>query len=113
MDSSGMWDSWTRGAEGQRRPARTCGIGVERQSQMPGGPTPGGVTHRARWKARPRVPPSRLQVPEQHGPVENTDYLAALVAGQQVSAIACERPGDVQVFYARTTSCGPGGEGAI
>jgi hypothetical protein len=35
-------------------------------------------------------------------PVADPAYLAALVAGQQVSAIACERPGSAQVFYART-----------
>jgi hypothetical protein len=35
-------------------------------------------------------------------PVANPAYLEALVAGQQVSAIACERPGTAQVFYAKT-----------
>jgi hypothetical protein len=29
-------------------------------------------------------------------------YLAALVAGEQVAAIGCERPGSAQVFYARS-----------
>jgi hypothetical protein len=31
-------------------------------------------------------------------PVVDTAYLAALVTGKQVSAIACERPGTAQVF---------------
>jgi hypothetical protein len=35
-------------------------------------------------------------------PVEDTAYLKALVAGERVSAIACERPGDAKVFYAKT-----------
>jgi hypothetical protein len=35
-------------------------------------------------------------------PVEDTAYLKALAAGQQVSAIACERPGTAHVFYAMT-----------
>jgi hypothetical protein len=35
-------------------------------------------------------------------PIEDTTYLAALVAGEQVAAIACERPGDAKVFYARS-----------
>jgi hypothetical protein len=35
-------------------------------------------------------------------PIKDTAFLAALVAGKQVSAIACERAGDAQVFYART-----------
>jgi hypothetical protein len=36
-----------------------------------------------------------------YDPIEDANYLAALVAGQRVSAIACERPGSAQVFYAR------------
>jgi hypothetical protein len=35
-------------------------------------------------------------------PVADPEYLAALVGGQQVAAIACERPGTAQVFYAKT-----------
>jgi hypothetical protein len=35
-------------------------------------------------------------------PVADSDYLTALVAGQQVNAIACEGPGTAQVFYAKT-----------
>ena len=35
-------------------------------------------------------------------PVADPTYLAALVAGERVAAIACERPGTAQVFYART-----------
>jgi hypothetical protein len=35
-------------------------------------------------------------------PVADPAYLKALVAGQEVSAIACERPGDAKVFYAKT-----------
>jgi hypothetical protein len=35
-------------------------------------------------------------------PVADPEYLAALVAGKQVSAIACERPGDAKVFYAKS-----------
>jgi len=31
-----------------------------------------------------------------------SENLKALVAGEQVSAIACERPGDAKVFYAKT-----------
>jgi hypothetical protein len=37
-----------------------------------------------------------------HGVHDPVADLAALVAGQQVSTIACERPGSAQVFYART-----------
>jgi hypothetical protein len=36
--------------------------------------------------------------PSRGGPT----FLAALVAGKRVNAIACERPGTAQVFYART-----------
>jgi hypothetical protein len=32
----------------------------------------------------------------------DTGYLRALVAGEQVSAIACERSGEARVFYARS-----------
>jgi hypothetical protein len=35
-------------------------------------------------------------------PVADPAYLKALVAGEQVSAIACERSGSAQVFYARS-----------
>jgi hypothetical protein len=35
-------------------------------------------------------------------PVADPAYLEALVAGESVSAIACERPGTPQVYYART-----------
>jgi hypothetical protein len=35
-------------------------------------------------------------------PIADPAYLAALVNGQKVSAIACERPGTAQMFYART-----------
>jgi hypothetical protein len=35
-------------------------------------------------------------------PVQDTAYVATLVTGKQVSAIACERPGTAQVFYAKT-----------
>jgi predicted RNA-binding Zn ribbon-like protein len=35
-------------------------------------------------------------------PIEDADYLAALMAGDQVHAIACERPGHARVFYAKT-----------
>jgi hypothetical protein len=35
-------------------------------------------------------------------PVADPAYLKALVAGEQVSAIACERPGDAKVVYAKT-----------
>jgi hypothetical protein len=35
-------------------------------------------------------------------PIPDPAYLAALVNGQKVSAIACERPGTAQMFYART-----------
>jgi hypothetical protein len=35
-------------------------------------------------------------------PIADPDYLLALVAGQRVAAIACERQGSAQVFYART-----------
>jgi hypothetical protein len=35
-------------------------------------------------------------------PVANPAYLKALVAGEQLSAIACERPGDAKVAYAKT-----------
>jgi hypothetical protein len=35
-------------------------------------------------------------------PIEDAAYLAALVAGKQVSAIARERPGNAQIFYARS-----------
>jgi hypothetical protein len=35
-------------------------------------------------------------------PIADVEYLAALVAGQQVGAIACERSGDPDVFYAMT-----------
>jgi hypothetical protein len=35
-------------------------------------------------------------------PVADPDYLAALVAGQRVAAIACERAGTAQVFYAKS-----------
>jgi hypothetical protein len=35
-------------------------------------------------------------------PVADPAYLKALVAGEQVSAIACERSGDAKVFYAKS-----------
>jgi hypothetical protein len=35
-------------------------------------------------------------------PVADPGYLKALVAGEQVAAIACERPGTANVFYAKT-----------
>jgi hypothetical protein len=35
-------------------------------------------------------------------PVADPDYLKALVAGEQVAAIACERPGSAQVAYAKS-----------
>jgi hypothetical protein len=35
-------------------------------------------------------------------PVQDPAYLKALVAGEHVSPIACERPGDAKVFYARS-----------
>jgi hypothetical protein len=35
-------------------------------------------------------------------PVADPGYLEALVAGQRVAAIACERPGTAQVFYAKS-----------
>jgi hypothetical protein len=35
-------------------------------------------------------------------PVADPSYFAALVAGEQVAAIACERPGTAHVFYARS-----------
>jgi hypothetical protein len=35
-------------------------------------------------------------------PVADPDYLAALVAGQRVAAIACERAGTAQLFYAKS-----------
>jgi hypothetical protein len=35
-------------------------------------------------------------------PIEDTTDLAALVAGQCVAAIVCERPGMAQIFYAKT-----------
>jgi hypothetical protein len=34
-------------------------------------------------------------------PIAGTSYLAALVAGQKVNAIACKRSGSAQVFYAK------------
>jgi hypothetical protein len=53
--------------------------------------------HRAGRRRRP----ARLPL-DAADPIEDTAYLAALVAGKQVSAIACERPGVAQVFCAKS-----------